>query len=234
MTLSSYLSLGYQEAEVFLKKTLANNQVPSIHIDWLEAHYLYGLVTKHKPNKILEIGTLFGFSTYFLAKPTTLYVPCTKESMVYCCEKSPFFAKLAIENWETVGLTDRIQVFVGSALDTLQNQLQDKYFDCIFIDADKQNYPHYVVWAIEHIRPGGHIILDNCLGFGHNRIGLDTEPVSTTQLVGFLDGIDSKQSMIQKNLACIHQANQILIRNPNFHCDILPFGDGLLVAYAKN
>lgn len=103
--------------------------------------------------RVLEIGTLAGYSTICLARGVG------PEGSVVTCEYEPRHAEVARQNLERAGVADRVQVIVGPALDTLET-LQGP-FDLFFIDADKENNPAYVEAAVALAEPGALIIVDN-------------------------------------------------------------------------
>lgn len=103
--------------------------------------------------RVLEIGTLAGYSTICLARGVG------PEGSVVTCEYEPRHAEVARQNLERAGVADRVQVIVGPALDTL-GTLQGP-FDLFFIDADKENNPAYVEAAVDLAEPGALIIVDN-------------------------------------------------------------------------
>ncbi|MCV7432617.1 O-methyltransferase [Mycolicibacterium bacteremicum] len=103
--------------------------------------------------RVLEIGTLAGYSTICLARGVG------PEGSVVTCEYEPRHAEVARQNLERAGVADRVQVIVGPALDTL-GTLQGP-FDLFFIDADKENNPAYVEAAVALAEPGALIIVDN-------------------------------------------------------------------------
>lgn len=113
--------------------------------------------------RILEIGTLGGYSTIWLARALP------EDGRLITCEYSPAHARVAESNIARAGLANKVEIRVGAALNTLpllQAQEQTP-FDLVFIDADKQNNPHYVHWALKLARPGSLIVIDNVVRGGH-------------------------------------------------------------------
>jgi predicted O-methyltransferase YrrM len=106
---------------------------------------------------ILEIGTLGGYSTIWLAR---------SGGRVITLEANPMHAEVARANIALAGLTDVIDLRVGKALDTLPLLTKEPPFDLIFIDADKPNNPEYLQWAIRLARSGTVIIADNVVRDG--------------------------------------------------------------------
>ena len=112
--------------------------------------------------RILEIGTLGAYSTIWMGRA----LPA--EGRIVTLEYSELHAKVARENIERAGLSDRIQIRVGPALETLPGVQTDGLapFDLIFIDADKPNNPNYLEWAVKLARTGTVIVLDNVIRDG--------------------------------------------------------------------
>jgi len=112
--------------------------------------------------QILEIGTLGGYSTIWLARA----LPPT--GRLITLEFDPKHAEVARKNFQHAGLANVIEIHIGKALDTLPRvaAAHSMPFDLIFIDADKQNNPGYFAWALKLSRPGTIIIIDNVVRDG--------------------------------------------------------------------
>lgn len=109
---------------------------------------------------ILEIGTLGGYSTIWLARA----LPA--DGRLITLEANSDYAEVARQNIAAAGLSDRVAVRVGPALDTLATMTAAGPFDLIFIDADKENNVGYFEWALQLSRPGSLIIADNVVRYG--------------------------------------------------------------------
>ena len=112
--------------------------------------------------RILEIGTLGGYSTIWLARALPV------GGRLITLESSPKHAEVARENIARAGLTELVEIRVGAALDTLPKVQAEILvpFDLIFIDADKPNNSEYLRWAMKLSRPGTLIIVDNVVRDG--------------------------------------------------------------------
>lgn len=115
---------------------------------------------------ILEIGTLGGYSTIWLARA----LPA--DGHLLTLEFDPKHAEVATANIAAAGLGDLVEVRVGAALDTLPSV--EGPFDMVFVDADKINLPHYFEWALRLTKPGSLIVIDNVI-----RKGAVVDPSST-------------------------------------------------------
>jgi predicted O-methyltransferase YrrM len=112
--------------------------------------------------RILEIGTLGGYSTIWLARALP------PDGKLITLEFAPKHAEVARKNIARAGFADRVEVRVGAAVDTLAQLSAEKPapFDFIFIDADKQTYAEYFAWAVRLSRPGTLIVADNVVRQG--------------------------------------------------------------------
>jgi predicted O-methyltransferase YrrM len=130
--------------------------MPAIEVSAQHGKLLFLLATATHATRVLEIGTLAGYSTIQLARAVG------PGGRVVTLEFEPKHAEVARENLVRAGVDDRVDVMVGAALDTLPT-LGDREepFDLIFIDADKENNVAYVEWAIRLGAPGSIIVVDN-------------------------------------------------------------------------
>ena len=132
--------------------------LPPIAVSAQQGRFLWLLARAVGARRILEVGTLGGYSTICLARGVGA------EGAVVTLEYDPRHAEVAARNLERAGVADRVQIVVGAALDTLPTLTGD--FDLVFIDADKENNSAYVRWAIELGRPGTVIVVDNVVRNG--------------------------------------------------------------------
>ncbi|WP_024442657.1 MULTISPECIES: O-methyltransferase [unclassified Mycobacterium] len=133
--------------------------LPPIAVSVQQGKFLNLLATATRATRILEIGTLGGYSTIWLARavgPT---------GSVVTLEYEPTHAEVARGNLDRAGVGDRVQIRVGAALDTLPT-LTGEPFDLVFIDADKENNVGYLNWAVQLSRPGSVIVVDNVIREG--------------------------------------------------------------------
>jgi predicted O-methyltransferase YrrM len=125
----------------------------------LQGCLLHALAVAIGARRILEIGTLAGYSTIWLARA----LPA--DGRLTTLEMDPAHADVANANLAAAGLDTVVDVVVGPALDTLPT-LDGEQFDLSFIDADKVNTPAYADWAVSHTRSGGLVIVDNVVRRG--------------------------------------------------------------------
>jgi predicted O-methyltransferase YrrM len=135
--------------------------MPAIEVSAQHGKLLNLIATATGATRVLEIGTLAGYSTINLARAVGL------EGRVVTLEFEPKHAEIARENLGRAGVADRVEVIVGAALDILPLLAERaETFDLIFIDADKENNIAYVEWAIKLGHPGSIIVVDNIARFG--------------------------------------------------------------------
>ena len=139
--------------------------MPAIAVSAPQGKLLYLTARSIGARRILEIGTLGGYSTIWMARA----VPAGGQ--VITLELDPDHALVAKNNIDRAGLAERVDIVVGPALDTLPKiaaglDLPKDAFDLVFIDADKENIPAYFDWAAKLTRTGGVIITDNVVRDG--------------------------------------------------------------------
>jgi predicted O-methyltransferase YrrM len=132
--------------------------LPKIAVSPQQGKFLSLLAAAAGARRILEIGTLGGFSTIWLARGAG------PDGHVTTLEYEPKHAEVARANLDRAGLSDRVEVLVGAALDSLPNVTGP--FDLVFIDADKENNPSYLEWAVRLTHPGSMIVVDNVIREG--------------------------------------------------------------------
>jgi predicted O-methyltransferase YrrM len=135
--------------------------LPDIAVSANQGKLLQLLARMIGARRVLEIGTLGGYSAIWLARA----LPA--DGRLVTIEADPAHADVARANLDRAGLADRVEIRVGRALDVLPTLDASTPFDLAFIDADKANNAHYVRWALELGRPGGVIVVDNVVRRGH-------------------------------------------------------------------
>ena len=142
--------------------------LPEIAVSAAAGKLLHLLALIQGATRVLEIGTLGGYSTIWLARA----LPA--DGRLVTLEYNPKHAEVATRNIARAGLDKVVEVRVGPALESLA-ELADETaataanpapFDLVFIDADKVNNPHYLEWALKLTRPGSLIIIDNVVRGG--------------------------------------------------------------------
>ncbi len=134
--------------------------LPNIQISPIQGRLLQVLAAACNARKMLEIGALGGYSGTWLARS----LPA--DGKLITLEIDQKHAELARAAFARAGLSDRTEVRVGAATELLPTLQSEAPFDLIFIDADKDNYPTYLDWAIKLSRPGSVIVADNNIRSG--------------------------------------------------------------------
>jgi predicted O-methyltransferase YrrM len=144
--------------------------LPAISVSPLQGKLLLLLARVQQARRILEIGTLGGYSTIWMARSLP------PGGRLVTLEAEPKHAEVARSNIARAGLGDLVEVRLGPALETLSQLVAERAqpFDLVFIDADKTGYPDYWTWALRLARVGTLIIADNVV-----RDGAVADPTST-------------------------------------------------------
>ncbi|HMG20196.1 MAG TPA: O-methyltransferase [Kofleriaceae bacterium] len=134
--------------------------IPSIQVSASDGKLLELLLRLAGAAKVVEVGTLIGYSAIHLARALA------PGGHLWSIEFEPHHAEVARANLAAAGLAERVTVLVGAGRDVLPTLDRHAPFDAVFIDADKVNYDHYGRWALDHLRPGGLVLGDNAYLFG--------------------------------------------------------------------
>lgn len=153
------------EADPALDAVLAANRdqgLPPIDVSPAQGKLLSLLARIQGAKNILEVGTLGGYSTIWMARA----LPASGK--IVTLELDPHHASVAQSNFERAGVSTRVDLRIGPALQSLAALSAENAgpFDLIFIDADKPNNPNYLSWAMRLSRPGTVIICDNVIRDG--------------------------------------------------------------------
>ena len=141
-----------------LRELTAKRSDSSMQIAPEQGQFMGLLVKLCGARRILEVGTFTGYSALVMAEALP------EDGRVTSLDINPDTTQIARRHWERAGVSDKIELLLGAALDTMSTL--DGPFDIVFIDADKSNYDHYYERALELLAPGGLIILDNMLWGG--------------------------------------------------------------------
>jgi caffeoyl-CoA O-methyltransferase len=134
--------------------------LPAIAVGRMDGLHLEVLARAAGARRAVEIGTLGGYSGVCLLRGMA------PEGRLDTFEISPHHAKVAAAAFALAGVSERVRIHVGPALERLGDIEADGPFDLVFIDADKNGYPAYLDWAEAHLRPGGVVLLDNAFAWG--------------------------------------------------------------------
>ncbi|RYZ63902.1 MAG: O-methyltransferase [Proteobacteria bacterium] len=180
-----------------------------INISANEGKIIQFLISLAKAKKIVEVGTLFGYSTVWIARSLPI------DGRVWTIERDHEAVRQARKGFEGCGVAEKIVQLEGEAVDLLNGLSAHGPFDMIFIDANKSAYPQYLEWAADHIRPGGLIIADNTLLGGH--VAADEKP----------------ESLSRAQYTEMRRFNDLIANDSRFFGTILPTDEGLTVAIRR-
>ena len=135
--------------------------LPAIDVSPAQGKFLYLLARLAGAKAILEIGTLGGYSTIWLARALP------DDGRIVTLEYEPAHAAVARHNLDGAGLAAKVDLRVGAALEALPLlEKEGAVFDFVFVDADKRNNPGYLQWALRLARVGAVIVIDNVVRRG--------------------------------------------------------------------
>ena len=206
--LADYVAGVYQPEDPVLAEIRARSEregLPDIQVAALDGRHLEVLARACGARRAVEVGTLGGYSGVCILRGLT------PDGTLDTVELSPHHAAVAADSFRRAGFAERARIHVGAARDILPGLGKRGPFDLVFIDADKESYPHYLDWAAAHLRPGGLVIADNAFLFGH----LPDNPDAT-----------GERGAAVRAMQALHAT---LARGDVFRATVLPTGEGLAV-----
>jgi caffeoyl-CoA O-methyltransferase len=208
---SYLLSVSLREPEILrkLRQETANHPSGTMQISPEQGQFMKLLIQLIGAKKTLEVGVFTGYSSLSVA----LALPA--DGKIIACDVSEEFTTIARRYWQEAGVTDKIDLRLAPALETLDNLLasgQAETFDFAFIDADKDNYDRYYERSLQLIRPGGLIAIDNVLWSGR---------VADSQIQ-------------DESTQAIRALNQKLRDDERVTLSLIPIGDGLTLALKRH
>lgn len=201
------LSVSLREPELLaqLRQETADHPMKSMQIAPEQGQFMALLVRLMGATRALEIGVFTGYSSLAVA----LALP--PEGKLIACDVSQEYTAIARRYWQQAGVAGKIDLWIAPALETLDHLLADGLagtFDFAFIDADKQNYLNYYERALELLRPGGLIAIDNVLW----------------------SGSVADPTVEDESTVAIREFNQKLQQDDRVFLSLVPIGDGLTLA----
>lgn len=204
-------SLREHEALIALREVTAKKSNSIMQIPPEQGQFMALLMKILGANRTLEIGTFTGYSALSVA----LAMP--DDSITITCDINSEWANIGKKYWKKAGVENKIDLRIGPALGTLDeliDQGQKGTFDFCFIDADKINYDGYYERALELLRPGGLIAIDNVFLFGSV-----VDP-------GLLDE-DLKARISNEDILAMCALNEKIKKDVRVDLSMLPIADGL-------
>jgi len=202
------VSLREPEILTQLRQETAQHPMAQMQIAPDQGQFMALLVQLMGAKKTLEVGVFTGYSSLVVA----LALP--PEGKVVACDVSEEYTSIARRYWQQAGVADKIDLHIAPAEETLKSLLaegQAGTFDFAFIDADKSNYEIYYEHALELVRSGGLIIVDNVLWSGR---------VADPQVQ------DNRTKAIRSLNQKLHQDQRVTL-------SLVPIGDGLTLALKR-
>ena len=217
-SLSRYVETTFAPEDAILadvRKRADAAGLPHIHVSPFDGRILEVIARACGARKIVEIGTLAGYSGVCLARALP-----PEAGVLHTFEFSPEHARVARESFRGAGVEERVVLHVGPALEKLPEVEPDGPFDLVFIDADKENYPNYLRWAREHLRVGGVVLADNAFAWG-----LLTLPAGAPELQ------DPRQRAARQAI----EATNAALADPRgvWRATMLPTGEGLVMGVKR-
>lgn len=189
-----------------IREALFAHNVEAIAVSGAEARILQFLVRISGARKIVEIGTLFGYSALAMAKALP------EDGELWALEKSADNYAIAAKHFAKFPAGKKVRLQNGDALELLPGIEKEGPFDLVFIDADKGGYVKYLDWAEKNVRRGGLIVGDN------------------TFLFGGVWGESRNPNMGEKQAAIMREFNTRLADTSKYNSTLIPTVEGLTVA----
>lgn len=208
LTPDEYVNQLFQEDELLLKvkEAIRANGMPEVSVAAAYGRLLTFLAKTSKAEAVLEIGVLGGYSGICLARGLS------EGGSLTSLELKEEYAAMARGHLEEAGFGSQVEYRIGPAADSLEQLAQEgRTFDFFFIDADKENYPVYLDYAIRLARPGAVIVGDNC----------------------FLRGRTLNPDKQGPAVLAVRRFNEQMASDPRLVTTMLPDYDGLVLAWVK-
>jgi predicted O-methyltransferase YrrM len=205
-----FTSVSVREPAILrrLREETASNPQAMMQVPPEHGQFLALLVQLMGARRTLEVGVFTGYSSLSVA----LALP--NDGRILACDVSDEYTSVARRYWKDAGVDHMIDLRIGPALDTLKEllaQRQQGRFDFAFIDADKANYENYYEHALELVRTGGLIAIDNVLWHG-KVIDPDANDADTL---------------------AIRALNKKLLNDTRINLSMVPISDGLTLCYKR-
>jgi len=208
LTPDEYVNQLFQEDELLIKvkEAIRANGMPEVSVAAAYGRLLTFLAKTSKAEAVLEIGVLGGYSGICLARGLS------EGGSLTSLELKEEYADMARGHLEESGFGSQVEYRIGPAADSLEQLAQEgRTFDFFFIDADKENYPVYLDYAIRLARPGAVIVGDNC----------------------FLRGRTLNPDKQGPAVLAVRRFNEQMANDPRLVTTMLPDYDGLALAWVK-
>jgi predicted O-methyltransferase YrrM len=206
-------SVSLREPEVLTRLRAETAKLPRrfFQISAAEGQFMALLVKLIGARKILEVGVFTGYSS------TVMALAMPRDGRIVALDISEEWTAMARRYWREAGVADKIELRLAPGIDSMDALIKDGQegsFDLVFIDADKPNYPGYFERALQLLRRGGLVIVDNTL-FGGRVVGQNLEGLEQWQL----DWTEDVRNFNAK----LHHDERVTL-------SMIPVGDGMTLA----
>ncbi|HTL88253.1 MAG TPA: class I SAM-dependent methyltransferase [Leptolyngbya sp.] len=203
------LSNSQPESDILAQLRQETAELPQarMQISPDQGQFMALLVRLMQAKKAIEVGVFTGYSSLSVA------MALPPDGKLIACDVSEDYTAIARRYWQQAGVTDKIDLHIAPAIETLDQLLQDQAgtFDFMFIDADKGNYANYYDRAIQLVRSGGLIAIDNVLWSGRVADQADQDKITNT----------------------IRAFNHKVAQDDRVFVSVLPIADGITLALKK-
>lgn len=183
--------------------------LPPIHVGAMDGLHLEVLTRAFGARRVVEIGTLAGYSGVCLARA----MPA--DGRLHTFEFESRHAEVAAETFRAAGVMEKVRIHVGPAIENLRAIEGEGPFDLVFIDADKVSYPDYLRWAGKNLRVGGAVLADNTFAWG-----MIAQPAGSIE--------DAEDRAAAEALRAFNR--EVAAPGGPWRATILPTGEGLTLA----
>ena len=188
------------------RQTNIRTNYPRMLTGKVQGEFLYMMTRMISPRNVLEIGTFTGYSAICMA------LALEGEGHIDTLEINDELEDLILEGFERAGVSGRVSLHIGDAVEFLRGQDGEKLYDLTFIDANKREYPDYYELALTLTRPGGFILADDVLWDGK---------------------VYAEQVPTDKQTSGIVRFNDLAASDPRVETVILPVRHGLSIIRKK-
>lgn len=201
-------SLRDTEVRKELRDVTQQHPMARMQISPEQGQFMFVVAKMLKATKAIDVGVFTGYSALSVAEALP------SDGLLVACDTNEEITQIAKTYWDKAGVSDRIDLRIAPALDTLGNLLKEGHeasFDMAFLDADKKEYPAYYEACLKLLRPGGAVLIDNVLWGGDVLNAEDPSP----------------------DTQAIRAFNKKLHADERVDVSMLPLGDGLTLAIKR-
>lgn len=204
--IEEHCSISNEALDWLERQTNIRTNYPRMLTGKVQGEFLYMMTRMISPRNVLEIGTFTGYSAICMA------LALEGEGHIDTLEINDELEDLILEGFERAGVSDRVSLHIGDAVEFMRGQDGKKLYDLTFIDANKREYPDYYELALTLTRPGGFILADDVLWDGK---------------------VYAEQVPTDKQTSGIVRFNDLAASDPRVETVILPVRHGLSIIRKK-